>query len=100
MSEEYVQSRLPRYPGLKFRRFTVEEYYRIFELDCLPEGTSQELWSGIVMEKYNSIKPRMFRREEFVRILEAGIIKPEENAQLVDGFIMIPQAPQSPQKSR
>ena len=48
MSEkEYAESRLPKYPGLKFRRFTVEEYYAIFELDCLPEGTSQELWDGI-----------------------------------------------------
>jgi hypothetical protein len=34
-----------------------EEYYRIFELDCLPEGTSQELWDGIVMEKYRNLKP-------------------------------------------
>ena len=53
MSEkEYVESQLPKYPGLRFRRFTVEEYYAIFELDCLPEGTSQNsgmgsLWKSI-----------------------------------------------------
>jgi len=93
MSEkEYVESRLPKYPGLEFRRFNVEEYYAIFELDCLPEGTSQELWDGVVFEKYADMKPRMFRREEFETILAAGIIKPEEHAQLVDGFILVPRA--------
>jgi hypothetical protein len=92
MSEkEYVESRLPKYPGAVFRRFTVEEYYAIFELDCLPEGTSQELWDGVIFEKYTDIKPRMFRREEFETILAAGIIKPEEHAQLVDGFILVPR---------
>ena len=91
MSEkEYVESQLPKYPGLKFRRFTVEEYYAIFELDCLPEGTSQELWDGIIVEKYTDLKPRMFRSEEFEKILAAGIIKPEERPQLVDGFILVP----------
>lgn len=93
MSEkEYVESRLPRYPGMVFRRFTVEEYYAIFELDCLPEGTSQELWDGIILEKYTDMKPRMFRKEEFEKILAAGIITTEEQAQLVDGFILVPQA--------
>jgi hypothetical protein len=38
------------------------------------------------------MKPRMFRREEFETILAAGIIKPEEHAQLVDGFILVPRA--------
>ena len=60
----------------------------LFELDCLPEGTSQELWDGIILEKYTDMKPRMFRKEEFEKILAAGIIKPEEHAQLVDGFIL------------
>jgi hypothetical protein len=32
----------------------------------------------------------MFRREEFEKILAAGIIKPEEQARLVDGFILVP----------
>jgi hypothetical protein len=87
MSEkEYVESRLPKY--LEFRRFTVEEYYAIFELDCLPEGTSQELWDGIILEKYTDLKPRMFRQEEFEKMLAAGIIKPEELPQLADGFIL------------
>ncbi len=91
MSEkEYIESQLPKYPGLKFRRFTVEEYYAIFELDCLPEGTSQELWDGIIVEKYTDLKPRMFRGEEFEKILAAGIIKSEEQAQLMDGFILVP----------
>lgn len=94
MSEKkYAESRLPKYPGLKFRRFTVEEYYAIFELDCLPEGTSQELWDGIILEKYTDMKPRMFRREEFEKIITAGIIKPEEQARLVDGFILVPDLP-------
>jgi hypothetical protein len=91
MSREYVDSRLPKYPGLQFRRWTVEEYYRIFELGCLPEGTSQELWDGIIMEKYADLKPRMFRREEFEKIKAAGIIGAGENAQLIDGFILVPQ---------
>ena len=90
--KEYVESRLPKYPGVEFRRFNVEEYYAIFELDCLPEGTSQELWDGVIFEKYTDMKPRMFRREEFETILAAGIIKPEEHAQLVDGFILVPRA--------
>jgi hypothetical protein len=90
MSEEYVEAHLPRYDGLKFRRFSIEEYYEIFELDCLPEGTSQELWSGIVMEKYSEIRPRMFRQSEFDQILAAGIVKPEEQARLIDGFILVP----------
>ena len=89
MSEkEYVESRLRKYLGLEFRRFTVEEYYAIFELDCLPEGTSQELWDGIILEKYTDLKPRMFRQEEFEKMLAAGIIKPEELPQLADGFIL------------
>jgi hypothetical protein len=88
--EEYVQSRLPRYPSLQFRRFSVQEYYAIFELDCLPEGTGIELWSGIIVEKYRDLKPRLFRAEEFQQILAAGIIKPEERARLQDGYILVP----------
>jgi hypothetical protein len=89
-TKEYVDSRLPKYSGLEFRHFSIEEYHQIFELDCLPEGTSQELWDGIVMEKYSDLKPRMFRKEEFEKILSAGIIKPEEHATLIDGFILVP----------
>jgi hypothetical protein len=89
-TREYVDSRLPKYAGLEFRRFSVDEYHQIFELDCLPEGSSQELWDGIVMEKYNDLKPRMFHKEEFEKILRAGIVKPEEHAQLIDGFILVP----------
>jgi hypothetical protein len=89
-TEGYAISRLPKYPGLEFRRFSVKEYHQIFELDCLPEGTSQELWDGIVMEKYSDLKPRMFRKEEFEKILTAGIIKLEEHARLIDGFILVP----------
>lgn len=92
--EEYVESRLPKYPGLEFKRFTVEQYYQIFDLDCLPEGTSQELWDGIVMEKYSQIRPRMFRKSEFEAILAAGILRPEERAQLIDGFILVPAGSQ------
>ena len=70
---------------------SVEDYYAIFELDCLPEGTSQELWSGIIVEKYREIGPRMFRKEEFSKILAAEITRPDEIAQLIDGFILVPQ---------
>jgi len=68
-----------------------EEYYRIFELDCLPEGTSTGALGRIVNEKYRNLKPRMFRKEEFEKILAAGIISLEENAQLIDGFILVPE---------
>jgi hypothetical protein len=33
----------------------------------------------------------MFRKEEFEKILAAGIISLEENAQLIDGFILVPE---------
>jgi hypothetical protein len=35
------------------------------------------------------MKPPMFRKKEFESIVAAGIIKPEEHAQLVDGFIFV-----------
>jgi hypothetical protein len=60
-------------------------------VNCLPAGTFQKLWDGIILKKYSGMKPRMFRKEEFEKILAAGIVNPEERAQLVDGFIPVPQ---------
>jgi hypothetical protein len=76
MSEkEYVELRLPKYPGIKFRRFTVEEYYAIFELDCLPEGTSQELWDGIILEKYTDMNSLMCGESHHIRLTKRRSLK-------------------------
>ena len=90
--EELYECPLPDYPGFRFRKFSIKEIARLgpSDLDVLPDGR-HESWAGVIMELYASgRKPRMFRKEEFEKLFDAGIIRPEENARLIDGYILVP----------
>jgi hypothetical protein len=89
--EEYYECRLPVYAGFRFRKFSVPEIMRLGDLDIRPHRGQLSI-TGVIMEQYASGRkePRRFRKEEFERMISAGIILPEENAQLIDGYILVP----------
>ena len=87
----YYECRLPFYDGFRFRKFSFKEIVRLADIDIHP-NRGQLCITGVIMEQYGlgRQEPRRFSKEELERMISAGIILPEENAQLIDGYILVP----------
>lgn len=74
------------------RAFTVDEYYRLYEVGILPESGTELIGGQVLSKMLNGYVPRRWTYDEYLRIASNGIIRPDERVELIDGEI-VPTSP-------
>ena len=74
--------------GMVPRMISVNEYHALGDAGLLSEGSGNELWQGVIMEKRGFRPAWRFHREDFREAVRVGIFEPE--CRLVEGVVMVP----------
>ena len=74
------------------RSFTVDEYYRLYEVGILPESGTELIGGQVLSKMVSGYVPRRWTYDEYLRMADSGIIRPDERVELIDGEI-VPMSP-------
>lgn len=78
--------------GIKFRKWTVDEYHRMMEAGVLKEGEPVELLEGWISYLVPRGAPepalRKWSVDEYYRLLDIGVLEESERVELLEGWIV------------
>ena len=80
--------------GLALRRWTPDEFKRLFSSEILPADADLKLMDGEIIY-CDSRTPYLFNRSEYYNLTNFGILGPEERTELVYGRIITRMSPRS-----
>ena len=78
--------------GLALRRWTPDEFRRLFSTELLSAGETLALVDGEIVDT-GSHAPRLFSRGEYYNLTNFGILGPEERTELIYGRIVKRMSP-------
>ena len=78
--------------GLALRRWTLDEYHRMFHPRIFGPEERTELIHGEVIVGGEGV-PRLFNRKEYHRLARHGILKPDERTELIYGRVIKRMSP-------
>jgi len=78
--------------GLAFRRWTPDEFQRLFSSEILPADASLKLVDGEIVD-CDSRTPYLFKRGEYYNLTDFGILGQEERTELIYGRIITRMSP-------
>ena len=80
--------------GLALRRWTPDEFRRLFSTELLSAGETLALADGEIVDA-GSRAPRLFHRGEYYNLTHFDILGPEERTELIYGRIITRMSPMS-----